>query len=135
MAGEGKFQRHISARQLCKYLVQYVEAYRREYQRFVQEPPTGGGLPSLDISPNLHTRQLHGYLANDGVAIADYSWQPDGAWAIAGGPAIVVDMVESKTPPKIRALSEAAKRSGESLGLYRVVSQQSIPGHVWSRSG
>src|SRR5947209_7497996 len=130
MAREGKFQRHISARGLCKYLVQYVEAYRREYQRFVQEPPTGGGFPPLDISPYLHTRQLHGYLARDGIAIADYSWQPDAVWAISGGPAIVVDMLESKTPPEIRALSEAAKRSGKSLGMYRIVSQQAIPGHV-----
>jgi hypothetical protein len=132
MPQERKFQQHISARQLCKYLVQYVEVYRREYQRFVQEPPTGGGFPPLDISPYLHTQHLHGYLANDGIAIADYSWQPDAAWALSGGPAIIVDMVESKTPQGIQQLSEAAKQSGESLGLYRIVSQHPLPARIWS---
>jgi len=128
MARQGNSPRHTSARQVSKYLARYVEAYRREHQRFVQEPPAGGGFPSLDISPYLHTRQLHGYLARDGVAIADYSWQPDDTWAISGGPALIVDMAESRTPPEILALHQP----GEHVGLYRIVSQHAIPRHVWS---
>jgi hypothetical protein len=45
----------ILVEEIAQYLKRYVEAYRAEYQRFIDLPPEGGGYPPLDISPYLYS--------------------------------------------------------------------------------
>lgn len=122
----------IKAEDAARYLKKYVESYRREYQRFTAPPPKGGGYPALLISPYLYSTELTCHLADDGAAIADFSWQPPYQWEIAGGPALVVDFPETRTPQEIVDL---LKREGiwkKDIGIYRIVSQDGFPGEVWA---
>jgi hypothetical protein len=116
----------------ANYIKQYVEAYRREYRRFSSPPPTGGGYPDIKVSPYLYSSELTCYLANDGGAIADFSWQPAYQWDIAGGPTLLVDFPETRTPPKIVAQLKELGLSGKPIGIYRIVSQDGFSNEVWN---
>jgi hypothetical protein len=123
-----------SASELANYLGEYVETYRREYERFTSSPPNGGGYPDLKISPYLYSDQLQVYVATNGVAIADFSYQPDYRWDLAGGPALIVDYPETRRPPEIHDFLEREGLLDENIGHYRLVgkiAEEGIPDDVW----
>lgn len=121
----------VTLTQIARYLASYIEAYHREYRAFVNSPPTGGGYPPLQVSPYLYSSQLFCLVARDGYAVADFSKQPEYQWEIAGGPALLVDLPESRTPAEIVALLKAKGIWGKPTGLYRIVAQSGIPDDIW----
>jgi len=121
----------IKADDAARYLKQYVESYRREYQRFTASPPKGGGYPALRISPYLYSTELTCHLADDGVAVADFSWQPPYQWEIVGGPTLLVDFPETRTPSEIVDLLKREGIWGKDIGIYRIVSEDGFPDEVW----
>lgn len=121
----------LSARTAASYLKEYVERYRAEYRRFISPPPEGGGWPPLRISPYLYSTELTCYLAQDGATIVDFSWQPTYEWDIAGGPAIMVDTPETRTPAEVVDRLKRAGLWGKDLGIYRIVFKGSVSDDVW----
>ncbi len=117
--------------QIAHYLAMYIRAYRDEYRLFVDSPPKGGGYPPLQVSPYLYTAQLFCLVGRDGYAIADFSRQPEYRWEIAGGPALVTDFPESRTPQEIIAVLKAEGIWGKPIGLYRIVARSGITDEIW----
>jgi len=117
--------------QIAHYLASYVHAYRHEYRSFVESAPTGGGYPPLHVSPYLYSAQLLCLVGRDGFAIADFSRQPEYQWEIAGGPALVTDLPDSRTPHDIVTLLKAQGILGKPIGLYRIVAQSGIADEIW----
>jgi hypothetical protein len=121
----------VGAKEIAVYLKKYIEQYRLEYQRFVATPPAGGGYPAIKISPYLYSKEITCYVSVDGAAIADYSQQPAYDWYIVGGPAIVVDLPETKTPVEVVKEIEKRDLTGKNIGLYRIVGKH-ISNDVWN---
>lgn len=122
----------VSAGEVVRYLKIYVESYRRQYTRFTCPPPRGGGYPKIGISPYLYSKELICHLAKDGGAITDFSWQPSYQWEIAGGPALVVDFPQTRTPKELTNLLKQKGLWGKNIGLYRIVSQHGIEDEIWA---
>ena len=122
----------ISASEVAAYLKAYVESYRKEYARVTSPPPQGGGYPEIEVSPYLYSKELVCYLAKDGGAIADSTWQPSYRWEIAGGPALMVDFPQTRTPEEVTSLLKQEGLSGKHIGLYRIVSQDGIEDEIWT---
>lgn len=122
----------VSAKDAARYLKRYVEIYRKEFKRFTNQPPVGPGYPVLPISPYLDSNELTCYLANDGAAVADLSRQPDYRWEIAGGPALLVDLPNTRTPPEIFEYLRRDGLLGKNIGIYRIVSKGGLPEEIWS---
>ncbi|MFQ6018850.1 MAG: Shedu anti-phage system protein SduA domain-containing protein [Kiloniellaceae bacterium] len=116
---------------IARYLASYLEAYRQEYASFVSPAPHGGGYPPLPVSPYLYTSRLLCFVARDGYAVADFSREPEYRWEIAGGPALLPDFPESRTPGEIVSLLKAQGIWGKPIGLYRLVAKGGIPDEVW----
>ncbi len=116
---------------LMQYVEKYIDAYRNEYTRFVSDPPEGAGYPRINVSPFLGSKDIICYLTENGVAIADFSWEPPRRWEIAGGPAIIVDTETSKTPPEIIEVLKQEGLYGKPIGMYRIVAKKEIPEHIW----
>jgi hypothetical protein len=104
-----------------------VRRYREEYQRFT----TAGGYPPLKISPYLDAQQLTCFIAHDGAAVSDQSHEPPASWEIAGGPALMVDFPDTRTPAEIADRLKAAGLYGKEIGISRIVSSTGIPDVVW----
>jgi hypothetical protein len=121
----------VTAVQASTYLVEYIRRYRAEYQRFTTPPPRGGGYPLLSISPYLEPGKIQCHLARDGAVIVDHSHEPDYRWEIAGGPAMMADFPESRTPAWVTKILESEGILGKDIGIHRVVSQTGIPDHIW----
>jgi len=122
---------NISTEKAAVYIRHYVERYREEYKRFIKSDPVGGGYPALNISPYLNSPELYCYLTTDGAAIADYSWEPDSQWEIAGGPALLVDFPESRVPKQIIDFLKREGVWGKNIGIYRIVSKDGFDENVW----
>ncbi len=121
-----------NAAKIAEYLRRYVDAYRREYERLTSPTPAGGGYPALEVSPFLYARELVCLLSPDGTAIVDESREPPVQWWIAGGPALMADFPESRTPVEVIEFLKQEGLWGQFIGIYRLVSQQGIPESVWS---
>lgn len=93
-----------------RYLAAYVERYRREYERLTAEPPEGAGFPAIVSSPYLESGKIFCFLALDGALLFDQSHEPDYEWALAGGPALMVDFPdpESRVSREVVALLRRA---------------------------
>jgi hypothetical protein len=76
-------------KEILSYLVEYLQAYRSTYRRFVDSPPHGGGFPKLSVSPLLYSPDIVCYLAKDGYAITDQSREPE-KWRDGIGAAVFV---------------------------------------------
>jgi len=113
------------------YLNQYVKEYRQEYERFIATPPNGGGYPRLDISPYLYSPEIQCYLAKNGFAIVDFSREPEYDWWIIGGPAILVDLLETRTPPEIVEFLKSEGVYGKPIGIYRIVAKEGMTDEIW----
>src|SRR5919198_5919695 len=122
----------VSANDAANYLKRYAEAYRSEYDGFTKRPPVGGGYPRLPVSPYLTSPEILCYLTPDGAVVADHSWQPDYEWYIAGGPALMVDFQETRTPPEVTERLRAAGILGKNIGIYRIVGQGGVPEEMWN---
>ncbi len=122
----------VGATAAAKYLRRYVEAYRSEYNQFTQSPPRGGGYPPLAVSPYLTSPLIRCYLANDGAVVVDESWQPAYQWYVAGGPALMVDFPETRTPPEVTEALKSAGILGKPIGIYRIVAQGGVADEVWN---
>jgi hypothetical protein len=81
----------VTAKRAALYLAEYIRLYRTEYERFTASPPIGAGYPQLQISPYLYSPEIACYVAKDGAVVADFSRVPAYDWAVAGGPALLVD--------------------------------------------
>jgi hypothetical protein len=121
----------ISAQQACQYLVDYVRAYRDDYGNAVAAPPEGGGYPRIDTSSYLSASELICWLTPDGYALADLTTEPPYRWEIAGGPALVSDIAETRVPAELTAFLASKGLKGKPIGLYRIVAKEGIPDDVW----
>jgi hypothetical protein len=121
----------VSAKTAADYLARYVRRYREEYGRFTSPPPAGGGFPKLTVSPYLSSPELHCHIAEDGALLADFSWSPEYRWEIAGGPGILVDFPETRTPAWVVNMLKTYGVYGKDIGLYRIVAKD-IPDEVWA---
>ncbi len=62
----------VSPEQLLKYLKQYVQSYRLEYQRLTQDPPNGAGYPKVfGNKAYIDSKHLRAYILRNAVVIAD----------------------------------------------------------------
>jgi hypothetical protein len=121
----------LTAAGVADYLSHYISEYRREYSCLVESPPRGGGYPSLEISPYLRSKTLSCWLASDGAVILDESKEPDYIWWIAGGPALMVDFPEGRTPPDVVSLLKEQGIFGKPIGIYRIVAKNGLPTELW----
>jgi hypothetical protein len=112
------------------YLAAYVRRYRQEYLRFTSPPPAGGGFPKLRISPYLDSSHLDCYLAEDGAVIADFSWAPEYSWEIAGGPALLVDLPDTRVPDWWVQMLKSRGIYGSNIGISRITAKE-IPDEIW----
>jgi hypothetical protein len=117
----------LSVTTAAKYLARYVTEYQREYTHLTTLPPQGVGYPSLVVSPYLYSEELLCLLSPDGATIVDQSREPEYQWWIAGGPCLMVDFPETRTPIEIVELLKAQGIWEKPIGIYRIVAQQSIP--------
>lgn len=124
----------VTASDAAAYLQKYIASYRREYNRFVAPPPIGAGYPALQISPFLYSEEFVCHLTDSGAAIADFSWEPPHDWYITGGPALLIDFPETRTPPAIIELLASKDLLGKDIGLYRIVANVDIPEEIWRGS-
>jgi hypothetical protein len=122
----------VTPQRVADYLAAYVRAYRTEYERFVGPPPKGGGYPRLAVSPYLYSQNLICYMANDGYAVADFTHEPAYQWEIAGGPALLPDFPESRTPAEIIDLLKRLNIYGKPIGIYRIVAKEGIDAETWT---
>ncbi len=119
------------AKDVQHYFSKYLEAYRKEYQRLVEMPPNGAGLPQIPLSPFLQCRRFELLLAQDGVVIFVADDPPKHNWWVAGGPAIKVDFEPSRTPSWVTATLSDNNLLGKPIGIYRVVSKEPLSEQVW----
>lgn len=116
----------ISINKVADYICMYIQTYRTEYIKFIE-----GGYPDINLSPYLYSNELYCYLANDGAVIADHSNQPNYNWEIAGGPTLMVDYPESRTPISIIELLKKEGIYGKDIGIYRLVSKDGFSDEIW----
>jgi hypothetical protein len=122
----------VTAQKAAEYLAHYVRRYRQEYVRFTTDPPDGGGYPRLRVSPYLDSAHLECHISSDGAVIADYSWTPEYDWAVAGGPALLVDFPETRTPASIVELLKTQGLYGKNIGISRIVAKDGVPPEIWA---
>lgn len=122
----------LTPSRVAEYLRRYVEAYRSEYSRFTSPAPQGGGYPPLRISPYLDAELLECFVSPDGAAILQLGNEPEYQWWIAGGPALMADYPETRTPPEVTEFLKREGIVGKPLGIYRVVAQGGIPVEIWN---
>ena len=106
----------------------------RSMSAFTAPPPEGGGYPRLKVSPYLSGGRLECHLAVDGAVVLDTSGEPPANWQVAGGPALMSDFPESRTPSWVNEVLENEGLLGQPIGIYRVVSQEGIPTDIWHGS-
>lgn len=121
----------ISLDDLESYFVEYVIAYRQEYERFISTPPLGPGYPRIGVSPYLGESKFDIYLSRTGIVINQIGTEPHYDWHIAGGPALKVDYEPSVTPTHINEILKAHDLSGKNIGIYRIVAKKALPNKVW----
>lgn len=121
-----------SAADAAAYLARYVDRYRREYAAMTAQPPEGGGYPDLSTSPYLRATSLIAYVALDGAAIADYTWEPPGQWEVAGGPTLLVDYEPTRTPVWVHEVLSQHDLVGQNIGIYRIVSPAPLGDAIWA---
>ncbi len=121
----------VSAQAAADYLVSYVKRYRFDHQRFTAPAPDGSGYPTLDQS-FVRPGSLTCYLAKNGYVLADNGHEPAYQWHIAGGPALMVDYEPTRNPPEVTEALKSDGWSGEPLGIYRIVSQESLGAETWT---
>jgi hypothetical protein len=121
----------VTVREAASYLQKYITAYRDEYERMTQTPPSGAGYPRIQISPYLDSNSIECWILSDGFAIIDSSKQPDHKWWIAGGPALCVDYEPTRTPPEIFEEQKRHGLYGKPIGIYRIVSKETLSTEVW----
>jgi hypothetical protein len=121
----------ISLDELECYFVEYLTAYRQEYERFVSAPPLGPGYPRIVVSPYLGESKFDIYLTRSGIVINQIGAEPHYDWYIAGGPALKVDYEPSVTPASVTASLEAHDLTGKNIGIYRIVAKKALPNKVW----
>lgn len=120
-----------SRREILDYLFDYIHRYREEYQKAVAEPPNGGGLPKVPVSPYLSDGVFTCLLSRNGAVIFSSDRHPDYDWWIAGGPAMKVDYEPTKTPAYVSELLKKNNLVGKSIGIYRIVSKEILPDEIW----
>ena len=122
----------LTATAVADYLARYAAAFQEEYRRLTAPPPDGGGYPPLQVSPYLGPGAVDVIVSPDGVA--SYCLQPEPAhqWWLAGGPALMVDYPGSRTPRWVLDTLKASDLAGKDIGIYRLVSQETLPDDVWS---
>ena len=64
--------------------------------------------------------------------LADFTWEPPYDWAVAGGPALLVDTEETKTPQEVGDFLESQGLLGQPIGIYRIAAPDDIPHETWS---
>jgi Domain of unknown function (DUF4263) len=124
----------VTADAAGRYLATYVERYRREYERLIAEPPDGAGFPALVSSPYLESGDIVCFLASDGAILLDQSHEPDYDWALAGGPALMVDYPdpESRVPREVVEQLRRAGLLGKEIGIYRICFQEvPVADEIW----
>jgi hypothetical protein len=121
----------ISASAAIRYLQGYVTAYQAEYERFTAAAPEGGGYPRIPVSPYQYGGELECHLARDGAVILDSSREPEDLWHVTGGPALMVDFPETRTPQWVRDTIDSHGLADQPTGIYAVVSQSGYPEDVW----
>lgn len=116
----------------AKYLTAYISEYRHEFERLTAPPPRGSGYPARAVSPYLRSGTFRCLLARNGSAIANFGWEPDYDWHIAGGPALMPDYEPTKTPPELTDLLRRGGILGKPVGIYRIVAKEGpMPDAVW----
>jgi hypothetical protein len=120
-----------SRTEVADYLIDYISRYRIEYDRSVGNPPKGGGLPKVPISPYLANDTINCILARDGAVVFQCKREPNHDWWIAGGPALKIDYEPTVTPEYVPALLERRGLRGKSIGISRIVHSGKIPDAVW----
>lgn len=113
-----------SAKAAGRYLAAYVVAYRQEFEALTANPPEGAGYPRLAISPYVEAPNIECLVAADGAVILFPGVPPAPTWAIAGGPALMVDTEPTRTPGWVTDKLKRAGLLGKFIGIYRIV------GHV-----
>jgi Shedu protein SduA, C-terminal len=121
----------VATAQAASFLEKYISAYRAEYGKLTEAPPSGAGFPLLRVSPYLDSRNIVCWILLDGYAIIDSSREPDHRWWVAGGPALCVDYEPTQTPVQITEELKFAGLHGKPIGIYRIVSQTPLPPEVW----
>src|SRR5687768_9979328 len=94
----------VTSSDVARYLQGYIVEYRREYALLTSPAPEGGGFPDIGDHPALDDAPLDCFVCRDGVVLSDASKEPPDGWHIAGGPAIMTDFPDTRTPPEITAL-------------------------------
>ena len=123
----------VSHEQVRDYLGEYAVHYRAMYQQLVASPPDGAGYPQLAVSPFLGAGTLECYVATNGSIIVQWNQpEPGPQWWIVGGPALMVDTNETKTPPAVTEALRAAGLLGKPIGIYRIVAKDPISEEVWA---
>jgi len=122
----------VDASQAASYLAAYIAEYRREFERFTAAPPLGAGFPARAISPYLTTGAFTCLLARDGSAIINFGEEPQHAWHIAGGPALMPDFEPTRTPDEVTELLRREGLLGKPIGIHRIVAPgNDIPAEAW----
>lgn len=117
---------NVSITEAGEYIVRYIQVYRDEYKKFIDS-----GYPDLNVSEYLYSNELFLYLANDGSVLASYTSPPNYQWEVAGGPAIMVDYPDSRTPKALVELLKTKGINGKNVGIYRVVSNHGFTEDIW----
>jgi len=121
----------VAVQAAADYLAAYVRRYRQEYVRFTSAPPAGAGFPKLRISPYVDSTNLDCHLAEDGAVITDLTWAPEYRWEIAGGPALLVDLRDTRVPSWWVNLMKAQGIYGSNIGISRITAD-AIPDEIWN---
>jgi hypothetical protein len=122
----------VDASQAASYLVSYITEYRREFERFTAAPPLGAGVPARATSPYLTPGAFTCLLARDGSAIIKFGQEPQHAWHIAGGPALMPDFEPTRTPDEVTQLLRRKGILGKPIGIHRIVAPSNdIPAEAW----
>lgn len=122
----------LNVDEVAEYLTTYVDLYRIEYARFTSPMPEGGGYPALKISPYLDADKIVCLIGKDGAVVMHLGPEPEDMWWIAGGPALMADFPETRTPPEVRQLLEQQGLTAKPIGIYRVVAPNGLPDEIWN---
>jgi antiviral defense system Shedu protein SduA len=122
----------MNASAVADYLREYAREYRAEYRRLTTSPPAGAGYPQLVVSPYLLAGEIDCLLSPDGAVLYDTGHEPEYEWWVAGGPALMVDYAESKTPEWVVNALKKLGIWGKAIGIYRIVSKGALPAEVWA---
>jgi hypothetical protein len=124
----------LTAEAAARYLTVYAEKYQRESERLTAEPPEGGGFPTIVFSPYCEDADIVCFLAVDGAAVLDQSHEPSYDWAIAGGPALMVDWPDPDSRVPLEIIEDLRKEGllGKPIGIYRICFEETpVPDEIW----